>query len=84
MMMAGAIPTAMLAVLVDFIVGQIQYYLVPTGHQSATITKMKRGTEMNFAPKLARTLLSAAAIALVTTTAWPPVLPSAAKTSPSS
>lgn len=31
MMMAGAIPTAMLAVLVDFIVGQIQYYLVPRG-----------------------------------------------------
>lgn len=31
MMMAGAIPTALIAVLVDFIVGQIQYHLVPRG-----------------------------------------------------
>lgn len=31
MMMAGAIPTALIAVLVDFVVGQIQYYLVPRG-----------------------------------------------------
>ena len=31
MMMAGAIPTALIAVAVDFLVGQIQYYLVPRG-----------------------------------------------------
>lgn len=31
MMMAGAIPTALLAVAVDFLVGQIQYHLVPRG-----------------------------------------------------
>lgn len=31
MMMAGAIPTAMLAILVDFVVGQLQLHLVPRG-----------------------------------------------------
>lgn len=31
MMMAGAIPTALLAVIVDFLVGQLQYHLVPRG-----------------------------------------------------
>jgi len=31
MMMAGAIPTAVIAVLVDFVFGQIQYHLVPRG-----------------------------------------------------
>jgi osmoprotectant transport system permease protein len=31
MMMAGAIPTALLAVVVDFLVGQLQYHLVPRG-----------------------------------------------------
>ncbi|OJT98775.1 MAG: ABC transporter permease [Rhizobium sp. 63-7] len=31
MMMAGAIPTALIAVLVDFVFGQIQYHLVPRG-----------------------------------------------------
>jgi osmoprotectant transport system permease protein len=31
MMLAGAIPTALLAVLVDFLVGQLQYHLVPRG-----------------------------------------------------
>ena len=31
MMLAGAIPTALLAVVVDFLVGQLQFYLVPRG-----------------------------------------------------
>jgi osmoprotectant transport system permease protein len=31
MLLAGAIPTALLAVLVDFTVGQGQYWLVPRG-----------------------------------------------------
>ncbi|MEW9614649.1 ABC transporter permease [Shinella sp. S4-D37] len=31
MMLAGAIPTALIAVLVDFLFGQIQYHLVPRG-----------------------------------------------------
>jgi osmoprotectant transport system permease protein len=31
MMLAGAIPTALLAVAVDFLVGQVQYWLVPRG-----------------------------------------------------
>lgn len=31
MMLAGAIPTALLAVLTDFLVGMLQYYLVPRG-----------------------------------------------------
>ena len=31
MMMAGAIPTAIIAVSVDFLIGQIQYRLVPRG-----------------------------------------------------
>jgi len=31
MMLAGAIPTAMLAILVDFAVGQIQFWAVPRG-----------------------------------------------------
>lgn len=31
MLLAGAIPTAILAVLVDFIINQIQYWLVPLG-----------------------------------------------------
>jgi osmoprotectant transport system permease protein len=31
MMLAGAIPTALLAVLTDFLVGRLQYYLVPRG-----------------------------------------------------
>lgn len=31
MMLAGAIPTALLAVLVDFIVGQIQFWTIPRG-----------------------------------------------------
>ncbi|MDT3382011.1 ABC transporter permease [Labrys portucalensis] len=31
MMLAGAIPTAILAVLTDFLVGRLQYYLVPRG-----------------------------------------------------
>jgi osmoprotectant transport system permease protein len=31
MMLAGAIPTAMLAVAVDFLFGQVQYWLVPRG-----------------------------------------------------
>ena len=31
MVMAGAIPTALLAVVVDFLIGQIQYHLVPRG-----------------------------------------------------
>ena len=31
MIMAGAIPTAMLAILVDFVVGQFQHHLVPRG-----------------------------------------------------
>jgi osmoprotectant transport system permease protein len=31
MMLAGAIPTALLAVIVDFLVGQFQYHLVPRG-----------------------------------------------------
>ncbi|MGB3811762.1 MAG: ABC transporter permease [Shinella sp.] len=31
MMLAGAIPTALIAVLVDFSIGQIQYHLVPRG-----------------------------------------------------
>jgi len=31
MMMAGAIPTALIAVAVDFLIGQIQYHLVPRG-----------------------------------------------------
>jgi osmoprotectant transport system permease protein len=31
MLLAGAIPTALLAVLVDFLVGQGQYWLIPRG-----------------------------------------------------
>lgn len=31
MMLAGAIPTAMLAVITDFVIGQIQYWMVPRG-----------------------------------------------------
>ena len=31
MLLAGAIPTALLAVLVDFLVGQCQYWLIPRG-----------------------------------------------------
>jgi osmoprotectant transport system permease protein len=31
MILAGAIPTAMLAILVDFAVGQCQYWLIPRG-----------------------------------------------------
>ncbi|WID96640.1 ABC transporter permease [Bosea vestrisii] len=31
MLLAGAIPTALLAVLVDFLIGQIQFWLVPKG-----------------------------------------------------
>jgi osmoprotectant transport system permease protein len=31
MMLAGAIPTALIAVAVDFLVGQAQYWLVPRG-----------------------------------------------------
>jgi len=31
MMLAGAIPTALFAVFVDFVVGQLQYHLVPRG-----------------------------------------------------
>jgi osmoprotectant transport system permease protein len=31
MMLAGAIPTALIAVLTDFLVGRLQYYLVPRG-----------------------------------------------------
>ena len=31
MMLAGAIPTALIAVLTDFLVGRIQYYAVPRG-----------------------------------------------------
>jgi osmoprotectant transport system permease protein len=31
MMLAGAIPTALLAVAVDFVFGQAQYWLVPRG-----------------------------------------------------
>lgn len=31
MMLAGAIPTALLAVVTDFLVGRMQYYLVPRG-----------------------------------------------------
>jgi len=31
MMLAGAIPTALLAVAVDFLFGQAQYWLVPRG-----------------------------------------------------
>lgn len=31
MMLAGAVPTALLAVLTDFLVGRLQYYLVPRG-----------------------------------------------------
>ncbi len=31
MLLAGAIPTALLAVLVDFLIGQIQFWLVPRG-----------------------------------------------------
>ncbi|MGJ4860401.1 ABC transporter permease [Labrys sp. La1] len=31
MMLAGAIPTAILAVMTDFLVGRLQYYLVPRG-----------------------------------------------------
>ena len=31
MMLAGAIPTALLAVLTDFVIGQIQYWFVPRG-----------------------------------------------------
>lgn len=31
MLLAGAIPTAMLAVLVDFLIGQMQFWLVPKG-----------------------------------------------------
>ena len=31
MMLAGAIPTAMLAILVDFLVGQLQYWSIPRG-----------------------------------------------------
>jgi osmoprotectant transport system permease protein len=31
MLLAGAIPTALLAILVDFLVGQIQYWLIPRG-----------------------------------------------------
>ena len=31
MMLAGAIPTALLAVVVDFLIGRIQYHLVPRG-----------------------------------------------------
>lgn len=31
MMMAGAIPTAVIAVAVDFMIGQIQYHLIPRG-----------------------------------------------------
>ena len=31
MMLAGAIPTALLAVAVDFLFGQVQYWLVPRG-----------------------------------------------------
>lgn len=31
MLLAGAIPTALLAILVDFVVGQCQYWLIPRG-----------------------------------------------------
>lgn len=31
MLLAGAIPTALLAVLVDFLIGQIQFWLIPKG-----------------------------------------------------
>jgi osmoprotectant transport system permease protein len=31
MMLAGAIPTALIAVITDFLVGRLQYYLVPRG-----------------------------------------------------
>ena len=31
MLLAGAIPTALLAVLVDYLVGQCQYWLIPRG-----------------------------------------------------
>jgi osmoprotectant transport system permease protein len=31
MLLAGAIPTALLAVLVDFLMGQAQLYLIPKG-----------------------------------------------------
>ena len=31
MLLAGAIPTALLAIAADFLVGQIQYWLVPRG-----------------------------------------------------
>jgi osmoprotectant transport system permease protein len=31
MLLAGAIPTALLAILIDFVIGQCQYWLVPRG-----------------------------------------------------
>ena len=31
MLLAGAIPTAVLAILVDYLVGQCQYWLIPRG-----------------------------------------------------
>jgi osmoprotectant transport system permease protein len=31
MLLAGAVPTALLAVLVDFAVGQAQYWFIPRG-----------------------------------------------------
>jgi osmoprotectant transport system permease protein len=31
MLLAGAVPTALLAILVDYLVGQAQYWLVPRG-----------------------------------------------------
>jgi osmoprotectant transport system permease protein len=31
MLLAGAIPTAMLAILVDLLVGQCQFWLIPRG-----------------------------------------------------
>jgi osmoprotectant transport system permease protein len=30
-MLSGAVPTAILAILIDFLIGQLQFWLVPRG-----------------------------------------------------
>ena len=44
MMLAGAIPTALLAVLVDFLVGQCQYWLDPARREPAALRAVRRTT----------------------------------------
>jgi hypothetical protein len=66
MLLAGAIPTALLAVLVDFAVGQCQYWLIPARRKPSREGGINHHRNRRDFDMLKRTFLGLAAAAAMT------------------